>query len=320
MTFRLVAASAPPMDQGVASERSRGYPVEVVFAPLTTPVEVEEYTAGADCVLVTTNPLPRPLVEALAPSVRLIARAGVGLDAIDLDAAAERGIAVFHTPDYCVPEVATHTVALLLALNRKLVDSDRIARSDWTGWRAIAPIEPLDEQTIGLVGFGRIGRAVAKRVRALVAAVIAYDPYGTIDEPGVTVTSSLDELLAASDVVSLHLPLSRETVRYVGAAELARMRRGAALVNVSRGGLIDEHALVEALTSGHLSGAALDVLVEEPPQPTSPLLSAPNVLLSPHTGWYSVASERRVWAMTLDGVLDVLEGRPPTAGRLVPVG
>ncbi len=319
MTYRLVAASAPPMDEAVVAERTRGYPVDVVLAPLTTPEEVETHTAGADCVLVTTNPLPRSLVVALAPSVRLIARAGVGLDAIDLEAAAERGIGVFHTPDYCVPEVATHTVALLLALNRRLVDSDRIARSDWTGWRAIAPVEPLGEQTIGLVGFGRIGRAVAERVRALVAAVVAYDPYGPVDEPGVTATESLDELLSGSDVVSLHLPLSQQTLRYIGAAQFARMRPGAVLVNVSRGGLIDEPALVDALGSGQLSGAALDVLTDEPPKPSSPLLSAPNLLLSPHTGWYSVASERRVWTMTLEGVLDVLDGRPPSAGRLVPV-
>jgi D-3-phosphoglycerate dehydrogenase len=307
------------MDPAVVAERTRGYPVEVVFAPLTTPAEVAANTAGADGVLVTTNPLSRSLMEALAPSVRVIARAGVGLDAIDLEAAGERGIPVFHTPDYCVPEVATHTVALLLALNRRLVDSDRIARSDWSGWRAIAPIQPLGEQTVGLVGFGRIGRAVAERVRALVAAVVAYDPYGPVDEPGVTTVSSLDELLATSDVVSLHLPLSRETRRYIGAAELARMRPGAVLVNVSRGGLVDEPALVEALTCGQLSGAALDVLAEEPPRPSSPLLSAPNVLFSPHTAWYSMASEKRVWTMTLEGVIDVLNGRPPTAGRLVPV-
>jgi D-3-phosphoglycerate dehydrogenase len=320
MTFRLVAASAPPMDHAVIAERAGGYPVEIFSAPLATDEEVAEHTVGADGVLVATNPLPRPLVEAFAPSVRIIGRAGVGLDAIDLEAAAERGVAVFHTPDYCVPEVATHAVALLLALNRRLIDSDRIARSDWHGWRAIAPIKPLDEQTVGLVGFGRIGRAVAERVRPLVASVLAYDPYGQVNEPGVLACPSLDQLLTSSDVVSLHLPLSPETRRFIGAPELARMRPGAALVNVSRGGLVDEPALAEALASGHLSGAALDVMAEEPPPLSSPLLSAPNVVLSPHTAWYSVASERRVWTMTLGGVVDVLEGRPPTAGRLVPVG
>jgi D-3-phosphoglycerate dehydrogenase len=307
------------MDAQLVEEHGHLYSVDVASLPLVTPADAVANTVGADGVLVSTNPLPRAVIESMAPSVRIIGRIGVGLDAIDLRAAKDRGIAVFHTPDYCVPEVATHAVAMLLALNRQLVVCDRLARTDWTGWRVIEPVSSLSEQVVGLVGFGRIARAVAARLKALVCKVIAYDPYSVIDDAEVESVTSLEELLGRSDYVSLHLPLSADTQKLIGSSELALMRPGAALINVSRGGLIDEPALVEALISGQLSGAALDVLSQEPPDESAPLLHASNVLLSPHTAWYSVASERRVWTMAFEGILDFLNGERLTSGRLVPL-
>jgi D-3-phosphoglycerate dehydrogenase len=307
------------MNSRLVEEHGQLYSVDVASAPLVTPADAVANTAGADGVLVGTNPLPRAVIESMAPSVRIIGRIGVGLDAIDLRAAKDRGIAVFHAPDYCVPEVATHTVAMLLALNRQLVVGDRLARTNWLGWRAIEPISSLSEQVVGLVGFGRIARAVAARLKALVSKVIACDPYSVIDDAEVDSVTSLEELLGRSDYVSLHLPLSADTQKLIGSPELALMRPGAALINVSRGGLIDEAALVDALVSGHLSGAALDVLSEEPPDESSPLLHAPNVLLSPHAAWYSVASERRVWTMAFEGILEFLNGERLTSGRLAPL-
>lgn len=311
-----VLADGPFVDPALVEPHCAAAGVELRIAPLDTPAAVAEATAGADGVLVVTNPLPRELIEAFAPSVRIIGRAGVGLDAIDLDAARERGIGVFHTPDYCVDEVATHTLALALAMNRKLVQGDAVVRADWSDWRALAPVLPLAEQTVGIVGVGRIGQAVAARFAPFVRELLAYDPWSDAELPGVRRVGELGELLAGSDVVSLHLPLTDDTRAMIDAPALARMKPSALLVNVSRGGLIDEAALAQALHDGALAGAGLDVLGTEPPLADHPLLNAPNVLLSPHFAWYSTGSEKRVWTMTVDGMLAVLGEREPAAGRV----
>lgn len=311
-----VLADGPFADPALVEPCCAGAGVELRRAPFQTPAQVAEATAGADGVLVVTNPLSRELIEALAPSVRIVGRAGVGLDAIDLDAARERGIAVFHTPDYCVEEVATHTLALALALNRRLLAGDALVRSDWSGWRTLAPVAPLSELTVGVVGLGRIGRAVVERFAPLVREVIAYDPWSDTDVEGVHRVGVVEELLAGSDILTLHVPLTDETHELVDAAALARMKPSALLVNVSRGGLIAEEALAQALRDGTIAGAGLDVLGSEPPAPDHPLLNAPNVVLSPHFAWYSTGSERRVWATTVDGMCDVLAQREPGAGRI----
>jgi D-3-phosphoglycerate dehydrogenase len=320
MSLTLVAASAPPMNPEVIAGYARRYEVEVHSVPLVTPEDAAAHTVGADGVLVSTNPLPSAVIAAMAPSVRLIARAGVGIDAIDLDAAERRGIAVFHTPDYCVPEVATHTLALVLALNRRLFAADRVARADWTDWRSFAPIVPMSELSVGLVGYGRIGRAVGELLLPLAGRVLVHDPYVRVDRVGVESVPTLADLLGASDIVSLHLPLNAETTALMGPEQFSSMRPGAAFVNVSRGGLVDESALAAALSSGRLSGAALDVLANEPPPAGAALLGLANVILTPHNAWYSTASEQRVWTMTFEGVLDALQGRPLRHGRIVPVG
>jgi D-3-phosphoglycerate dehydrogenase / 2-oxoglutarate reductase len=294
----------------------RGRPVDLRLAALDTPEQVARETAAADAVIVTIEPLPRASIEQFGPGVRIISRAGIGLDAIDLDAAKERGVAVFHTPDYATEEVATHTVALILGLNRKLLDGDRVARTAWRSWPQLKPITPLSELTVGVVGLGRIGRAVIDRLRPFTANILGFDTYASGSVPGVQTVATLDELLSSCDVLTLHVPLTDETRGLIGARELALLRRGAVVVNVARGALIDQQAIASALGAGHLGGAALDVLVVEPPASDDPILAAPAVILSPHFAWYSEASNRRMREMAIDGILDYLAGREPTAGRI----
>jgi D-3-phosphoglycerate dehydrogenase len=288
----------------------------VRLARIDSPERVREATRDAQAVVVTTNPLTAEHIAALGDGVRVIGRAGTGLDAIDLEAARARGLVVYHTPDYCTAEVATHALALILAVHRRVVDADRQARTDFTNWRALGPIPPLDALTAGVVGGGRIGRAVMARLMPFVARVVTYDPYVETAPDGVERVDSLDALLRRSDIVTLHMPLTPETRGMIGARELGLLPDGAILVNVSRGGLVDEADLRTALEGGRLAGAALDVLATEPPRPDDPILGAPRLLLSPHLAWYSSASERRVRTQVLDGVLACLAGDPPQTGRI----
>ena len=306
-------------DIDVEREHLSGQPVTVRQSSLATPDEIRLATADADGVVVTTHPLTAQTIATFGPRLRIIGRAGIGLDAIDLRAAAEHGVAVLHCPDYATNEVATHAVALLLALNRHIVQGDHVARDNWTAWRTLTPARPLYTQTAGVVGCGRIGRAVIERLRPLTGPIVAFDPYVTTAPGGVSMVASLDELLAQSDIVTLHPPLTEETRAMIGRRELGLMRRGVTLINVARGALIDEAALAEALREGHVGAAGLDVLQAEPPPLDTPILHAPNVLLSPHFAWFSTESERRVRTTTVDGMLDYLEGRPPRAGRLAVV-
>jgi len=304
-------------DTDLEREHLAGTPVEVTMAPLHSAEDVERETAAADAVIVTWNPLPRELIERLGPKVRIIGRAGIGLDSIDLDAARDRGVAVFHCPDYATEEVATHTLAMILALDRKLLAADAAARRDWMAWHHLKPVRPLGEHTAGVVGLGRIGQAVAARLAPLFGAMLGFDPFAPAAPDGVRLVSSLDELLAASDVVTLHAALTPETRGLLGRRELSLLKQGAILVNVSRGGLIEQDALVEALHEGRIGAAGIDVLANEPPPRDDPIMRAPNVLLSPHFAWYSEASERRARTLTVDGLVDYLEGRPIRGGRMV---
>lgn len=278
---------------------------------------VSEATSFANGVIVTNNPLPRELVEALGPSVRIIMRAGIGLDAIDLDAAAHRGITVINLPGYATKEVATHAVAMMLAVVRRLKEADVAARQHWSQWRGIGELKPIEESVVGIVGCGRIGSAVIRRVAPFARSIIAYDPVTTNVPRPARMVGSLHDLLVAADIVSLHLPLTSATSGLLGARELATMRPGAILVNVARGSLVDQSALAAALASGHVGGAALDVLEEEPPQASDLILRAPNTLITPHIGWYSTSSERRVREQAIDDTLNFLSGRQLRYGSFI---
>jgi D-3-phosphoglycerate dehydrogenase len=317
--YEIVVAEGVLTDVEVEREHLSGRGAAIRLASLRTAEDVVRETESANAVVVTVEQLPRQFIELFGPGMRIIARAGIGLDAIDLVAAREHGLAVFHTPDYATEEVATHTVALILALNRKLFQGDALARSAWRSWANLKPVPAVSGLTVGIVGLGRIGRAVADRLGPFGADIVGFDPYVTEPPAGIRLAANLDELLSQSDALTLHLPASEETSGLIGARELALLPPGAVVVNVSRGALLDQIALVEALDSGHIAGAGLDVLAVEPLPEHDPIATAPNVILSPHFAWYSEASNRRMRTMAVDGILDYLEGRPVSVGRLAVV-
>ena len=229
------------------------------------------------------------------PQLKVVGRAGVGVDNIDLAAATERSIAVLNSPAGNTVAAAELTMALILSVVRRVAEADRTMRAgEWARSR-LRGVQ-LRERTLGLVGAGRIGSEVANRCRAFGMKVLAYDPYLTserADDLGLALTS-LDEVLTHGDIISLHVPLTEETRHLIDAAALARMKPGTFVVNVSRGGVIDEDALAQALTDGHLAGAALDVFESEPLPPESPLLKLANVVLTPHLGASTVEAQELV--------------------------
>jgi phosphoglycerate dehydrogenase-like enzyme len=253
---------------------------------------------------------------ALAPRLRVIARTGVGYDAVDVAAATARKIPVLITPGTNQGSVAEQAFALLLALTRNVVNNCQSIRSG--GWDRTM-VQPLRGKTLGLVGLGRIGRAMATRALAFGMHVVAFDPIAADTDfearHGIR-RLSLDALLAEADVVSLHSPLTDETRGMINRATLARMRRGSYLINTARGGLVVESDLAESLTSGHLAGAGLDVLNAEPPEPGNPLVPLPNVVLSPHMGGLDVKSMADMAELAARGVVGLHQGTWP-AGCVV---
>ncbi len=268
--------------------------VEFRFADVSDPGTLPVVTEGAEGVVVALQPLCAPHIAAFAPTVRVIGRAGVGTDTIDLEAAAATGVTVVNQPSYGIKEVASHAVAMLLALHRRLLAQDAFVRNGWRGAMRLAPMKALDELVVGLVGCGRIGAATAEMLSGLVAHIIAFDPADPPLPGGVERATELKDVLGRADVVSLHVPLTTATTGMVDSSFLSAMVPGALLINVSRGGLVDEPALVTALGSGQLGGAALDVFSTEPLSPTSPLLKCRNTLFTPHSASYS---DRSMWRL-----------------------
>jgi len=274
----------------------------------------------ADALLVSTREVVSRRVLENIPRVKVISRYGVGLDNVDLDAAADAGIVVTHYPGYCTSEVADHAMAMIMALNRRIVEQDRALREGaWVehgpATRRIlrGPVQPLREQTLGLVGFGRIGQAVAARAKPFNLTILAADPY--ID-PDVMVAAgvepvSLEDLLRRSDIVTIHAPLTPETRGLINTETLALMKPSAVLVNTARGPIIDLPALAEALEEGKLAGAALDVVDPEPLPADAPFYRMPNVILTPHSAYYSERSVDVVRRETLLEALQVLRGKRP---------
>ena len=224
-----------------------------------------------------------------AEHCRIIARMGIGLDNIDVGFATEQGIVVTNVPDYCVVEVAEHTLAVLLAMGRKLPQYHLLAQSGEYNLPAGFPLRRIEGQTLGLVGLGRIGRLVARKAAALGLRILATRRSEPEPVDGVEFVS-LDTLLAESDFLSLHLPLTPETTGLIGREQLARMKPTAFLINTSRGGLVDHEALAEVLAVDRLAGAALDVHQPEPPDLSTPPQSDPRVLITPHAAFYSEES------------------------------
>lgn len=291
--------------------------VEVVMALAPDDETMVAVAQGAAAILTASiDPVPRSVIERL-PDLRVIGRYAVGYDNIDIAAAWERGIIVTHYPDYCTDEVADHALSLILALNRRLFTSDRRLREGhWVGhsletaYVAGGEIQPMRETTVGMIAFGRIGQAVADRLRPFGCRILVSDPYldpVAIARLGVEAVS-LEALLAAADIVTIHSPLTAETRHLIGAEQLRTMRPGSMLVNTARGPIVDGAALTAALACGHLASAALDVMEHEPVGPDDPLLSAPNLILTPHSAYYSERSMDVLRRETYVDVLSVLAG------------
>jgi D-3-phosphoglycerate dehydrogenase / 2-oxoglutarate reductase len=266
----------------------------------------------ADAILVTYAKLPGELLQQLK-RCKVIGRFGLGVDNIDIPAAARLGMVVTYVPDYCLREVSDHAMALLLALARKIPLSNRLVQSGRWEVPPIVPLRRLEGQVLGLVGFGNIPRALVPKAKAFGLQVITHDPYVA---PDVTKAldvenTSFDNLLARADFISVHAPLTPATRGIIGATAFARMKKGALLINTARGPLVDEAALVAALDGGHLGGVALDVVTTEPPAKDSPLLGRDNVILTPHTAFYSVEALEELQTKCASDVARVLSGEAP---------
>lgn len=305
--FRVLVTDQVFPDVAVERELLAGIGAELEVASGSRE-QVLGLASGADALLNTYMPLDRDAIARLK-RCRVIARYGIGVDNLDLDAAREAAIVVTNVPDYCIEEVAAHTLALTLALVRKLPRADTLVRAGGWGMGELAPIARLSELTVGLLGYGRIARRLATTLRAMGVSVVAHDPLLERAEDGTRLVD-LDELLAGAQVVSLHCPLTPETRGLFDAERLRRMRRDAVLVNTSRGPIVVLHDLLQALREGVIAGAALDVFEREPPDPAL-LTGVPNLLVTPHMAFYSEAAVRESQRKAATQVARVLTGQPP---------
>ena len=272
--------------------------------PLTAQ-ELTEAVADADGLLAGLDEISAD-VFARAPRLRVVARYGVGVDQIDLAAAARHGVTVTVTPGANANAVAELTIALVFALARPLIEGrDRVRAGEWPALRGVE----LAGRTLGLLGLGRIGTLVAAKAATLGLRVLAHDPFVAPSDFALLVP--LETLAAESDYLSLHAPLNDDTRGIVGRALLERLKPGAALVNTARGELVDESALLWALDEGPLRAAALDVLASEPPPPGHPLLGRDDVLVTPHIGPHTAEATTAMGRVALDELLAVLSGRTP---------
>ncbi|QDU76268.1 D-3-phosphoglycerate dehydrogenase [Bremerella volcania] len=285
--------------------------IDPVKNNLNQPDTLLQQLAGCDAVMCSTEPYPADLLDKC--QIRVLSRLGVGFDSIDLEAATANNIVVCRTPGILHESAAEQTLAFLFAISRNVIERDRqVRQGHWkrTCWPRLAG------QTLGLLGLGLIGRCVAEKALALGMKVIAYDPVAAPHDEIELVT--LDRLWSDSDIVSLHAPCTPETANIINHVTLERMKRGVVIVNTSRGGLVNENALAEALQSGQVLAAGLDVFHEEPPKPDDPLLKLENVILAPHMAGMDLESERAMATMAAENIIALHRGQWPAANIVNP--
>lgn len=276
------------------------------------PDHVTQEGAGCAGMLVRVARVDAAVMDAL-PQLRVIAKHGIGVDNIDVEAATARGIQVVNAPTANIHAVAEHTAALILALLKDLVVLDRATRAGNFAIRGKCLVKELRNKTVGLVGYGRIARLVHQKLSGFDARFIAYDPYMTQEQASGFGTEllPLETLLSQSDIVTLHTPLSEDTYHLINSQTLACMKPDAVLINASRGGVVDPEALYRALSAHKIAGAALDVFEPEPPEPDSPLWALDNLIVTPHTAALSDAAMKAMGMDSAQGILDVLTGGTP---------
>jgi D-3-phosphoglycerate dehydrogenase len=284
--------------------------VDLAVASATDAATLAAEATEAVGFLVTYAQVPASVIEA-APHCRVIARYGIGYDNVDTEAASRAGIVVTNVPDYCLDEVADHTLALLLSLARQVTPAAVDVRAG--GWGpSPAPVRRLAGRRLALVGVGGIGRRVAQRARAFGLEVVGYDPYlDPWDVDGVARAADLEDALAEADYVSLHAPLTDENRGLIGADAIASMRRAPIVVNTARGGLVDLEAITEALQEGRVRGVALDVTDPEPPPADHPLRTHPQAVITPHIAFYSEDAQAELLRRAAQEVRNAIEGLPP---------
>lgn len=298
--------------EGVAERVLEAAGWTVRRAACRTADDVRAEAAGAAALIVQWAPVDASVLAHL-PDCRIISRLGIGYDMIDVAAATDAGIPVANVPDYCVDEVASHTLAFVFSLTRRLAQLDEGMRAGrWAPPEDGAGARRPQGTTVAVIGHGRIGARVAEQAAAVGFDVLVHDPHVPAEAIAAAGHEAVtfEEALERADVVSLHVPLTPATRHLVDGAALARMRPGGVLVNTCRGGLVDEAALAGALRSGQLGAAALDVFESEPLPADSPLRDAPNLQLSPHAAWYSPVALRELEERAARQVSDFLDGRP----------
>ncbi|RAR71649.1 D-3-phosphoglycerate dehydrogenase [Paracidovorax anthurii] len=298
--------------------REAGGRVHCMAGPVTEDALAEQLAAtGAQALVLRGSPPVTERVLAAAPALRIVAKNGAGVDSVDREAARRRGVAVAVAPGANADAVAEHALALMLALTRQLPELDRRVRAGgWAGsqWQG----RDFRGSTVGIVGYGSIGRATARLAAALGAQVLVLRPPGQAD--GFATEPDLDRLLARVDILSLHCPLTERTRGLIGARELGLMRPGSLLVNTARGPVVQEDALIAALHGGQLAGAGLDTFDTEPLPERHPLAKLPQVLLTPHVAGVTRDAALRVATLTARNILDHLRGRALPAGHLLADG
>lgn len=280
----------------------------------TPDAEIIPRIGDAEIVLLNKTPITAATIAA-CPSVRLICVLATGYNVVDCAAARAHGISVCNVPGYATEEVAQFTFALLLELCHHVgLHSDAVHAGKWESCPDFCffdtPQRSLRGKTMGIIGFGAIGRATGRIARAMGMRVLAYNRSRCPEGEAIAQYVDLDTLLAESDVISLHCPLTPETTRIIHAGTIAKMKDGALLINTARGAVLDDAAVAAALTSGKLGGAALDVLTEEPPRSGSPLLTAPNCIITPHIAWTAAACRQRILDCTVQSIVAFENGHP----------
>lgn len=312
--FNVVAIDLVYPDVEVERRLLAGIGANLEGRQCRTEDEVATFARQADGIIAASAPCSRRVIEGLE-RCKVIIKYGVGLDNIDLIAATERGIVVGHTPYFCGEEVATNAVTLLLALARKLIPLHMDVRKGlWVeSKKAVQPVHSLEGRTLGLVAFGNIAKRVARMAKGMMLRVVAYDPYvaaEVFEENGV-IRTDFHSLLREADFVSVHTPLTDETRHMFSEAEFRMMKPGAFFINTSRGAVVDERSLYQALREGWIAGAALDVLEKEPVNPNNPLLALENVVFTPHSSSLTQEAFSNVHQMIGEDMVAVLTGRWP---------
>lgn len=312
MTHRILVSGSKVIDLTIERDVFEEIDATVEEAAAKQPEELVDLVPGVDALVVDAGTQVTERVLEAADSLAVIGRSGIGVDQIDVNAAHERGVAVVNVPRYCVDEVATHAIALMMSCVRKIPTFDRAVKGGGWDWSVGAPIHRVHGNTLGLVAFGKIARSLVRKLSGFDLDIVSYDPYVTDAEMadlGVTKVT-FEELLEGSDYVSVHTPLTDETERMFDHEAFHSMRDGAIFINTSRGGVVDEEALVTALRSGPVAAAGLDVRQSEPPS-NSPLPELDTAVLTPHVGWYSEESQRELNRTVASDVVRVLKGQEP---------